>query len=85
MFWLLSLLEIDTPDPHIHDPEIQSQNLLFWEEAAHISYAPSLSLDIHDKWNINNQCSTSCVRPCHVMIFLIVVSVLVCPGWSKYS
>jgi hypothetical protein len=44
--------------------------------AAHISYdySPSLSFDIFDKWNINNQCSTSCVRPGHVMVFLMVCS-----------
>jgi hypothetical protein len=42
-------------------------------------------LDILDKWNINNQCSTSCVRPGHVTVFLIVFSFLVYPGWSKYS
>jgi hypothetical protein len=30
-------------------------------------------------------CSKSCVRPGHVMVFLIVFSVLVCPEWSKYS
>jgi hypothetical protein len=39
-----------------------------------------LSFDISDKWNINKQCSTSCVRPSHVMVLLIVFSVLVCPG-----
>jgi hypothetical protein len=58
---------------------IQGQILLFWVGADHISYAPSLSIDILDKRNINNQCSSSCVRPGHVMVFLIVVSVLVCP------
>jgi hypothetical protein len=58
------------------DPWIQCQILLFWVGAAHISYAPSLSFAILDKWNINNQCSTSCVSPGHVMIFLIVFSVL---------
>jgi hypothetical protein len=39
----------------------------------------SLSYDIYDKWNINNQCQTSCIRPGHIMVFLIVFSVLVCP------
>jgi hypothetical protein len=53
---------------------------LVWVEAAHISYAPSLSFDILDKWNINNPSSTSCVRSDHVMVFLIFFSVLVCPG-----
>jgi hypothetical protein len=38
-----------------HDPGIQCQTLLFWVGAVHISYAPSLSFDILDKWNINNQ------------------------------
>jgi hypothetical protein len=69
-----------------HDPGIQCQILLF-SVGSHISciFAPSLSFDILDKWNINNQCSTSCVRPGHVMVFLMVFSVLVCPGWSKHS
>jgi hypothetical protein len=40
--------------------------------AAHISYAPSLSFDILDKWNINNPCSTSYVRLGHVMVFLTI-------------
>jgi hypothetical protein len=44
-----------------------------------------LSFDILDKWKINNQCSTSCVKPGHAMVFLLVFSALVCPGWSKYS
>jgi hypothetical protein len=53
-----------------------------WVGPAHIScnYSPSLSFAIFDKWNINNPCSTSCVRPGHFMVFLIVFSVLVCPG-----
>jgi hypothetical protein len=65
-----------------HDSGIQCQILLFWEGVAHIScvFATSLSFDILDKWNIDNQRSTSCVRPGHVMVFLIVFSVLVCPG-----
>jgi hypothetical protein len=63
------------------------QILLFWAGAAHVSYAAFLSFDILDNWNINSQCSTSCVRPGHVMVFLIVCFffVLVCTGWSKYS
>jgi hypothetical protein len=32
-----------------------------------------------------NQCSISCVRPGHVMVFLIVFSNLFCPRWSQYS
>jgi hypothetical protein len=68
-----------------HDPGMQRQILLFWVGASHFSYAPSLSFDILDNWNIDNQCSTSCVRSDHVMVFLIVFSLLVCPGWSKYS
>jgi hypothetical protein len=70
------------PDPHKHEPGIQCQILLFWVVEAHIYYvhAPSLSFDILDKWNINNQSSTSCVRPGHAMVFLIVFLVLVCPG-----
>jgi hypothetical protein len=55
-------------------------SILFWVGAAHISYAPSLSFDILDKWKINNNGSKSCVRPGHIMVFLIVFSVLVCPG-----
>jgi hypothetical protein len=39
-----------------------------------------LSFDIFDKWYINNQCSTSCVRPGYIIVFLIVFSVLVCLG-----
>jgi hypothetical protein len=63
-----------------HDPGIDCQILLLWVGAAHISYlyAPSLSFDIFHKWNINNECSTSCVRSGHVMVFLIVFCVLVC-------
>jgi hypothetical protein len=70
-----------------HDPGFEGQIMLFWVGAAHISclHAPSLPFYILDKWNINNQCSTSCVIPGHTMLFLIVFSVLVCPGWSKYS
>jgi hypothetical protein len=70
-----------------HEPGIKCQILLFWIKSAHFSYeyAPSLLFDILDKWNINNQYSTSCVRPCHVMLFLIVFSVLVCTGWSNIS
>jgi hypothetical protein len=70
-----------------HDPGMQSQILLFWVGAAHISFvhAPSLSFDILDKWNINNQFSTSGGRPGKVMVFLIVFSFIVCSGWSKYS
>jgi hypothetical protein len=45
-----------------------------------ISCAPPLSFDKVDKWKINNQCSTSCVIPGHVMIFLIVFSVPVSSG-----
>jgi hypothetical protein len=59
---------------------IVCQILLFWVGSANISNAPSSSVDIFNKWNINNQCSTSCVRHEHVMVFLIVFSVLVCPG-----
>jgi hypothetical protein len=61
-----------------HDPGMQRQILLFWVEAAHISYFRDLSLsfDILDKWSINNQCSTSCVSSDHVIVFLIVFSVL---------
>jgi hypothetical protein len=70
-----------------HDPGIQCQILLFWVGAAHIYciYSPSLSFDILDKWNINGQCSISFLRSGHVMVFLKLCSVLVCPGWSKYS
>jgi hypothetical protein len=66
----------------MHDPGIQFQILLFWVRAGHIScmYYPSLPFDTLYKFNINNQESTSCVRPSHVMVFLIAVSVLVCPG-----
>jgi hypothetical protein len=42
------------------------------------------SFDLLDKWNINIQGSISCVRQAHVMVFLIVFSVDVLPGWSKY-
>jgi hypothetical protein len=40
-----------------HEPGIHYQILLFWVVETHISYvyAPSLSFDILDKWNINNQ------------------------------
>jgi hypothetical protein len=48
-------------------------------------FSPSFLYDILDEWNINNQCSTSCVRPGHVMEILMVFSVLVYHGWSKYS
>jgi hypothetical protein len=70
-----------------HDPGIKCQILLFWVGPAYISWVqiPSLSFDMLDKWNITNKCSTSCVRPGHVMVLLIVFSVLVCPEWSKYS
>jgi hypothetical protein len=66
----------------LHDPGVNCQVSLFWVGAAHIScvHAPSLSFDILDKWNINNPCSTSCVRQVHFMVFLKVLSVLVCPG-----
>jgi hypothetical protein len=62
-----------------HEPGIQCQILIFWLGEAHIlcNSSPSLSFDILDKWNINNQCPTSCVRPGHVMIFLIVFSALI--------
>jgi hypothetical protein len=65
-----------------HEQGMKRQILLFWVGIAHISclFAPSLTFDIRDKWNINNQCSTSCVRPGHVMVFLIVFSAFVCPG-----
>jgi hypothetical protein len=59
-----------------HDPGIQYQILLFWVGAAHISYAPSLSFDILDKWNMNTHFSKSFVRPGYVMVFLIVCSFL---------
>jgi hypothetical protein len=70
-----------------HDSGIKCQILLFWVVTGHIScdYSPSLSFDILHKLNINNTCSTSCVRPGHVMVFLIVFSVFVCPGRIKYS
>jgi hypothetical protein len=57
VLWLVSLFvnRVVPPDPHDHDPGIHCQIMLFWVEAAHISYAPSLSFDILDKWNINNQ------------------------------
>jgi hypothetical protein len=57
-----------------HDPGIVCQIQLYWVGAFHISYVwdLSLSFDIIDKWNINNHCSTSCVRPGHFMVFLIV-------------
>jgi hypothetical protein len=77
VFWMVLLLLMDPPDP-----EIQCQNLLFWLGAGHIYcvYAPSFSFDILDKWNINNDCLTPCVILDHVMLFLILFSVLVCPG-----
>jgi hypothetical protein len=66
------------------EPGAQWQILLFWVGEAHIScmYVPSLSFDILDKWNINHQRSTSCVRPCHAMVFLIVFSVF-CSSLSR--
>jgi hypothetical protein len=36
-------------------------------------------------WQVEHNRSTSCVRPGHVTIFLIVFLVLVRHGWSKYS
>jgi hypothetical protein len=36
-----------------------------------------LSFKITNKWKIINLASTSCVRPGHVMVFLIVFSVFV--------
>jgi hypothetical protein len=35
---------------------------------------PSLSIDILDKWNIINPCSTSCVRPGHVLVVILIVT-----------
>jgi hypothetical protein len=60
-----------------NNPAIQCQIQLYWVVVARISFvhAPSLSFDIVDKWNINNQSSKSFVRPGHVMVFLIVFSV----------
>jgi hypothetical protein len=91
-FLMVSLLSMDWSHRihTYHDPEIQCQNVLFWVGTAHIScvFALSLLFDILDKWNINNQCSISCVRTGHVMlflVFLIVFCVLVCSRWSKYS
>jgi hypothetical protein len=70
-----------------HSKEIQYQILLFWLGEFHIScmFNPFLSFDIIETWKIINQYSKSCVKQGHVMIFLIVVCVLVCPRWSKYS
>jgi hypothetical protein len=90
VFWLVSLLLMDgTHQIHTnHDSGIQCQILLFWVGSTHISYALSLSFNILDKWNINNQCSTSCVRPGYVMYpwySFLFLFVLFCPGWSKYS
>jgi hypothetical protein len=76
---------MDPPDPY--RPYPRGRTLLFCVGAKHIScvFALSLSLEILDKWCINNQYSTSCVRLGHAMVFMIVFSVLVCPGKSKYS
>jgi hypothetical protein len=70
-----------------HDLGVRCQILLIWAGAAHISciFSAFMSFDMLEKWNINYQCSKSCVRPGHVIVFLIVVSVLVCHGRSKYS
>jgi hypothetical protein len=55
---LAGVLIVNRPlDPHIPWPK--GQILPFWVGSAHISYAPSLSFDILDKWNIKNQCSTT--------------------------
>jgi hypothetical protein len=56
-------------------------------EAAHISYnySASLSFDILDNLSMNNPFSTSYVKLGHVMVFLILLSILIYPGWSKYS
>jgi hypothetical protein len=81
VFWLVSLLEMDPPDPQKPWPKGQIQ--IFWVGVAHISFALSLLFDILDKWNINVQ--KICLRPFHIIVFLIVFSVIVCPGWSKYS
>jgi hypothetical protein len=43
-------------------------------------YTPYFSFEIIDKWNIHNHGSTSSERSGHVMVFLIVFSVLICPG-----
>jgi hypothetical protein len=46
-------------------------------QAKLFKFVTSLSFDIIDNWNIGNQFSTSCVRPCHVILFLVIFSVLV--------
>jgi hypothetical protein len=69
----------------IRSTQAMYQILLFWLRAAHISCvtAPSMSIDMLDKWNINNQCPILCVRSGHVMILLMIgISFLVCPGQS---
>jgi hypothetical protein len=75
-----SVLIFDRPlDPH--RSLLRGQILLFLVVEGYLScvFASSLTfdiLDILDKWNINKKCSTSCVRPGHFMVFLIVFSVL---------
>jgi hypothetical protein len=48
------------------------------------TYAASLSFDILDKWKLNDTCSTIFEKPGNVIVFLIVFSVLVCPGGSNH-
>jgi hypothetical protein len=68
------------PDPHRPQTRDYVLDFVILGESTHISYAPSLSFDILDKWSINTLCSTSCVRLEHVMVFPIVFSVLVYLG-----
>jgi hypothetical protein len=86
LIWMVPCYEWTNQIHTDYDREIVCQILLFWVIAAHIClvHAPYFSFDILDKWNINNQCSTSCVRPGHVMVCLIVFSNFLCPKWSKY-
>jgi hypothetical protein len=70
-----------TPKIHNdHDPDVNFQILLFWVGVAYISCAPALSFQILDKWNINNPCLTSIIKPSYVIVFLNVCSEIVCHG-----
>jgi hypothetical protein len=71
-------------DPHrpLARDTISDYAILGGSRPYFLSKTPSLSfdiIDITDEWNINNPCSTSCVRPDYVMVFLTVFSVLVYP------
>jgi hypothetical protein len=83
VFWLVSLLWMDPPDPHKpwHRDTMSDSAIL----GGSSPYFLRSFFVIWHTWQVEHKRSNSCVRPGHVMVFLTVFFVLVCPGWSKYS